>query len=425
MQPSDQPRVSTPIDANSSFFLNAGDDYPAESELHSQSNHEPSKASSPLNDSAKMILGQSELMQRLQKIALKLSKKDLSVLIQGESGTGKEVLARFIHAHSDRRHKTFHAINCAAIPESMLESLLFGYEKGVFTGAHKMHIGKFEQAHKSTLLLDEVSEMPLELQTKLLRVLQEKEIERLGSHQSQSIDVKILASCNKSLLQCVKEGKFREDLYFRLSVFPVVIPPLRERKEDLDRFVDLFLRQYGTKRSGMTLAAFEKLKMYHWPGNIRELENVIQRALLLADDGIIDTPQICFDQINQFEINTEIHNSQGGLSFEDTLLATDQFSSQREDAYFDDTEQNVSDVERELSELDELINSSHDISQNLLVAERELIANALRKTASKKDAAEQLGISPRTLRYKLAKFKEEGIPLEIKRNLAKGVHHVQ
>ena len=218
--------------------------------------------------------------------ATKVAKADIAVMVSGESGTGKEVMARFIHAQSHRAEQRFVAINCAAIPENMLEAMLFGHERGAFTGAGERRIGKFEQAHNGTLLLDEITEMPTSLQSKILRVLQERELERLGGNKIQKVDVRVIATSNRDLDEALEQGLLREDLYYRLSVFPILIPPLRDRLEDLLDLAETFLAKYG---QGETLSACAKTAIcnHRWPGNVRELENAIQRGLVLANDGIV------------------------------------------------------------------------------------------------------------------------------------------
>ncbi len=226
-------------------------------------------------------------MKKIVELAKKIAKTDVTVLLIGESGTGKEVIARFIHAHSNRARGNFVAVNCAAIPNNLLESEMFGYEKGAFSGAIRSHPGKFEQANHGTLLLDEISEMPLELQAKLLRVIQEKTIDRIGATKTTEVDVRIICTTNRDIETEVKEGKFREDLYYRINVFPIKIPPLRERKEEIPRlsrfFLDRFSRQFNKNIIGFTESALEMLKNYPWPGNVRELQNVIERAVVLAE----------------------------------------------------------------------------------------------------------------------------------------------
>ncbi len=229
--------------------------------------------------------------QRLLSIAAKVAVSDASVLISGESGTGKEVLARYIHDHSLRAQHPFIAINCAAIPEQMLEATLFGYEKGAFTGAYKAMPGKFEQAQGGTILLDEITEMPLDLQAKLLRVLQEREVDRLGGLQSIPLDIRVISTSNRSLDEAIKQRRFREDLFFRLNVFPLKWPPLRDRRDDilpLARYLITKHCQDKTCQPVFSEEAEEALLTYDWPGNARELDNAIQRALVLQPEGVIE-----------------------------------------------------------------------------------------------------------------------------------------
>lgn len=223
--------------------------------------------------------------QALLALALKVANSDATVLVSGESGTGKEVLARFIHDHSARADKPYVAINCAAIPEQMLEATLFGYEKGAFTGAYKSMPGKFEQAQSGTILLDEISEMGLPLQAKLLRVLQEKEVERIGSHKTIELDVRLIATTNRDMKKEIRQGRFREDLYYRLNVFPLHWIPLRERRKDIIPVAEYLIRRHHQTDKGtmpaLSKEAKKQLYAYDWPGNAREMENVIQRALIL------------------------------------------------------------------------------------------------------------------------------------------------
>jgi two-component system response regulator FlrC len=215
-----------------------------------------------------------------------------TVLLTGESGVGKDVFARQIHLQSPRANKPYVAINCAAIPETLLESTLFGYERGAFTGANKTQEGKFEAANGGTLSLDEIGDLPIELQAKLLRVIQDRMVERLGSNKSLEVDVRIVAATNRDLASQVASGKFREDLYYRLAVFPIAIPPLRERMDDVVPLAELFLERYGQTmgRVGLTLseAAKSAMSSHAWPGNVRELENAVQRALLMADGTTVE-----------------------------------------------------------------------------------------------------------------------------------------
>ena len=236
-----------------------------------------------------------------KKIARRVSNTSVSVFIRGESGTGKEVLARYIHSNSPRADHPFIAINCAAIPENMLEAVLFGYEKGAYTGAHQAKAGKFEEAQKGTLLLDEISEMDLALQAKLLRVLQEKQVERLGGKKIIELDVRIIATSNKNLKEEVKKGKFREDLYYRLNVFPITLSPLRERKEDVLPLSYMFINKHSPNNSlELSEQARDKLVNHCWPGNVRELENIIQRAIVLCSGHIIKEELLELDEFDQF-----------------------------------------------------------------------------------------------------------------------------
>ena len=308
--------------------------------------------------------------RKVFQLAKKVAQTDSSVMIMGESGTGKEVLARFIHRNSPRSGNPFIAINCAAIPENMLEATLFGHEKGAFTGAYQSCAGKFEQANGGTLLLDEISEMDINLQAKLLRVLQEKEVERIGGKRTISLDVRVLATTNRNLKVQVASGKFREDLYYRLCVFPLMWKPLRERKGDI---IPLALRLISMKQGQSTVSldpsAELALTQHSWPGNIRELDNVIQRALILCS-----------------------HDRITG-----------------DDIFIPDAAMNISaDLDIELEP-----ETGSVLGEDLKKREFELIIDTLRTVGgSKKQTAEKLGISPRTLRYKLARMREYGIDVE-------------
>lgn len=314
------------------------------------------------------VVAEDVRSQEMLALARRVALTDASVMISGESGVGKEVFARLIHENSPRHEQAFVAINCAAIPESMLESILFGYEKGAFTGAHTARAGKFEQANGGTLLLDEISEMDLQLQAKLLRVLQEREVERLGGKKAIALDVRILATTNRDLAAEVQAGRFREDLFYRLNVFPLQLPPLRERPGDIIPLCQSFIRQLAPGE-GISLDAFaEKLLLsYSWPGNVRELHNVVQRALILKTGETLD---------------------ESALLFEGAGAATSPLS--------------MPILEREPG--------AAALAEDLKSREYELIMETLTaENGSRKQAAARLGISPRTLRYKLAKFREQGI----------------
>ena len=304
-----------------------------------------------------------------------------TVLLTGESGVGKDVFAKQIHQLSGRNSKPYVAINCAAIPDNLLESTLFGYEKGAFTGATKAQPGKFEQANGGTLFLDEIGEMPLELQAKLLRVLQDQVVERLGSMRSVHCDVRIVAATNQDLQQRVKDGKFREDLYFRLAVFPIRIPPLRERQQDILPLAEHFLVRYGRTmgRQGLKLSAQSNhaLQSYPWPGNVRELENAMQRALLLSDGDLIEPNDI------------ELHGSEPAPTYSgpSAQLAANGTPL----AYSSDTESTTSGA------------------QDMDSIEREHILKVLKQVGgNRKEAVNILGLSERALRYKLKAYKEAG-----------------
>jgi len=245
------------------------------------------------------IIGQSKAMQEVYKLIGQVAESDLTVLIRGESGTGKELVARAIYQHSKRKGRPFLAINCAAIPETLLESELFGYEKGAFTGAGKRRIGKFEQCDRGTILLDEIGDMSLATQAKILRVLQEGEFERIGGNETVKVDVRVLTSTNRKLEDLIKQGKFREDLYYRLKIMTIMLPPLRGRKEDIKELTDYFFQLYkhhaSTRVSHIDASVHEKLVCYHWPGNVRELANAINRSIILCKGEILTAEDIVFD----------------------------------------------------------------------------------------------------------------------------------
>ncbi|MHB1176034.1 MAG: sigma-54-dependent transcriptional regulator [Sulfuriferula sp.] len=239
------------------------------------------------------FIGESPSMQRVYEQIRLVAPNKTTALITGETGTGKELVARAIHRASPRRDKLFVPINCAAIPADMLESELFGYEKGAFTGAHKERIGKFELAHGGTIFLDELAEMPIALQAKLLRVLQENVIERLGSNRNIPIDIRIIAATNRDPLAAIAENKLREDLYYRVNVFSLELPPLRDRQEDIPALIQYFVAELSKDRASIpkiSAEALSSLQRYTWPGNVRELRNVIERAIVLSGGKQLDTP---------------------------------------------------------------------------------------------------------------------------------------
>ena len=310
--------------------------------------------------------------KQLAQLARKVAGFEATVLITGESGTGKEILVRYIHQNSDRKDKPFVAINCAAIPENMLEAILFGYQKGAFTGAYKSCPGKFEQAQDGILLLDEISEMSLSLQAKLLRILQEKEVERLGDQKMIPLNVRVIATSNRKMSVEVKEGRFREDLYYRLNVFRINMPPLRERTDDIIPIAEYLLMVYAKENQCLcpkiSDEAIKKLESHNWPGNVRELDNILQRALIMHSNSIITPNDLLFESLHE----------------ESTTLT----------------------ICEELPMPESL---GRELAGDLKIQEREMILDALEKTVgSRKSAAEKLGISPRTLRYKLARLREQG-----------------
>lgn len=316
---------------------------------------------------------------QLLELAARVARSDSTVLISGESGTGKEVLARYIHQHSHRASQPFIAINCAAIPDNMLEATLFGHEKGSFTGAIAAQAGKFEQADGGTILLDEISEMPLGLQAKLLRVLQEREVERVGARKPILLDIRVVATTNRDLAGEVAAGRFREDLYYRLSVFPLAWRPLRERTADILPLAERLLAKHVNKmkHAAATLSPQAKacLVGYPWPGNVRELDNAIQRALILQQGGVIEPQDFCLSgpvacaPLSALAQAPEVEAPQG--------------------------------------------ESAGALGDDLRRREFQMIIDTLRaERGRRKEAAERLGISPRTLRYKLAQMRDAGMDVE-------------
>ncbi|MDD2272067.1 MAG: sigma-54 dependent transcriptional regulator [Desulfuromonadaceae bacterium] len=297
------------------------------------------------------ILFAGVAMQEVRRLAREVAATEATVLIGGESGTGKELLARYIHLASQRRAGPFVAVNCAAIPDTLLESELFGHERGAFTGASAARQGKFEIASGGTIMLDEIGEMPLSMQVKLLRVLQEKNFQRVGGNKEMRADVRVLAATNRDLAKEVSLGNFREDLYYRLNVFPIKLPPLRDRRDAVDALVSFFIRLHartmGKKLSGIAASALKALRHYSWPGNVRELQNITERAVILARS-----------EVTMAELPESISSLQDGVLREDGGI--------------------------------------------LKEAERDAIAAALKATAgNRRLAAERLGISRRTLQYRL------------------------
>lgn len=324
--------------------------------------------------------------QQLKAMAQKVSESDASVMITGQSGTGKEVLARYIHNQSPRAKQPFVAINCAAIPESMLEATLFGYEKGAFTGAAKAMPGKFEQAQKGTIFLDEIGEMKPDLQAKLLRVLQEKEVERIGSTKTIDLDVRVLSASNIDMKKAISNGDFRDDLFYRLNVFPLNLPALHERPRDIAAIAErLIQRHCGSNRIQPVISAqaMKRLVHYSWPGNIRELDNVIQRALVLMSGDTIQEQNILLDEgVNIVDLDKPLERVPDTQANTPDNFETENLGSEEE---------------------------SEGLPTDLKARETQLIIDTLKNNAGhRQKTAEALNISPRTLRYKLAKLKDQG-----------------
>ncbi|MBN2365709.1 MAG: sigma-54-dependent Fis family transcriptional regulator [Calditrichaeota bacterium] len=316
------------------------------------------------------IIGVSGKMQEIFKKILKVAVTDATVLIRGDSGTGKELIARAVHFQSARSSQPLIEINCASIPETLLESELFGHEKGAFTGAYKSKKGKFELAHRGSIFLDEIGELPLGVQAKLLRVLQDRSFTRVGGIENIEVNVRLIAASNKNLENAMEKGLFREDLYYRLNVIPIFIPPLRERPEDIGPLTDYFLKKYAAKNnkeiSGITPEAMDILLQYHWPGNIRELENSLENAIVMTESSIINKTDL-----------------PGYLQSQDSEKSAGSFR------------------------LSEVLKANENIPfrEQLQMCEREIIRRALKDSeGNKTHAARKLGFSLRTLRNKLQRF---------------------
>ncbi len=330
---------------------------------------------------------------KLLALADKVAKTDANVMVLGPSGSGKEVMSRYIHNASLRKEGPFVAINCAAIPDNMLEATLFGYEKGAFTGAVQACPGKFEQAQGGTILLDEISEMDLNLQAKLLRVLQEREVERLGGRKAIKLDVRVLATSNRDLKQYVQQGHFREDLYYRLNVFPISWPALKDRAGDIEplakHLVERHCQKLGMPVPKLSTSAVNKLLQYPWPGNVRELDNVIQRALILCDSGQISDDHILLEGVDWQDASSLQHVVETGH------IAKPQVAPVADE---DDWPLNLA--------------GASGLGSELRDQEYAIILETLVQChGRRKEMAEKLGISPRTLRYKLAKMRDAGIDI--------------
>ena len=385
--------IKKPIDFDSFLFLveralafkgHTGSMVPLEGE--------PKPVKGRVTETSKEIVTQNQEMLNLLDVAQNIAKSKATVLIQSESGTGKELLAHYIHDHSERAGKPFVAVNCAALPDTLLESELFGYKKGAFTGANQDHRGKFEQAHTGTILLDEISEMALPLQAKLLRVLQEHEIDKVGGKEPIQVDVRVVATTNRGMLEMVESGKFREDLYFRLNVIPLALPALRERMDDLPVLVEHFLDKHSrlNKRERPTVSpeTMAILRDYRWRGNVRELENVVERALLLCDGKEIKPHNLLMhSQMGKQSINQDLARA---TTSQPTSKGAEEISESKDSAL------------------------GIEVGMSMKEAEKKLIFETLRETGGNRTkAAKILGISIRTLRNKLNEYRAEGEDIEV------------
>jgi DNA-binding NtrC family response regulator len=345
------------------------------------------------DDEDGVLVGRSPAMTRLRQIIERVAPTDATVLITGESGTGKEMVAREFYRRSPRRSQPFIKVNCAAISENLIESEFFGHERGAFTGATERREGRFELAHQGTLLLDEVSEIPANLQAKLLRVLQEREFERVGGSRTIKVNVRIIATSNRDLMRHVEQGEFRQDLYYRLNVFPVHVPALRERPEDIlvlgDHFLRRFARKHGIKVTGFSDSARNALLGYRWPGNVRELQNTVERAVILSETGR--------------PVTAAALGLPGDFAAADPLLAPEVPVEAEAVAapapVAPPAGTPVTDAQGQVLRLDEL--------------EKQAIRAALRQTGGNRtQAAAELGISIRTLRNKLQEYRLAGDPVD-------------
>jgi len=344
-----------------------------------------------------VLVGRSPAMIRLRKLIDRVAPTDATVLVTGESGTGKEMVAREFYRRSPRRAQPYIKVNCAAISENLIESEFFGHERGAFTGATDRREGRFELAHQGTLLLDEVSEIPAALQAKLLRVLQEREFERVGGNRTIKVNVRIIATSNRDLISYVEKGDFRQDLYYRLNVFPVHVPPLRERGEDIlvlaEHFLHRFARKHGVKVTGLADSARAMIMAYRWPGNVRELQNTIERAVILSESG---RPVLA-----------------ATLGLPDDLVLPDTLQLP---VAGDDAPPEVAEAPPGAESPAHTSNSltNEQGVKSLAEIEKQAIHAALQQTAGNRtQAAAVLGISIRTLRNKLQEYREAGSPVDV------------
>lgn len=350
------------------------------------------------------------LLALTQKVAL----ADVTALIEGPTGAGKEILARVLHESSVRAKGPFVGLNCAALPEQLIDDMLFGHERGAFTGAHKDMRGLFEQAHGGTLFLDEIGEMPMHLQAKLLRVLQERQITRLGSEQLVQVDVRVIAATNKDLRAAMQAREFREDLYFRISTFKLNVPPLRQRPGDVLPLVASMLIRHGGEQRHFTISeqAQKLLLAYAWPGNVRELDNVVQRAVVLCQNDCIEPQHLMFDDMSALQGADGLHESSEQANLEGSaqhgVHAHPSTAYPTHPAELDT--HSVSDPQEPVHGFSHVADQIRSLPADSLHAavksnELQLIMAAIQSTDSRIEAARKLGISPRTLRYKLAKLK--------------------
>jgi len=347
-------------------------------------------------------------MADVLRLAERVAPADASILITGESGTGKEVMARHIHGKSKRADKPFISVNCAAIPENLLESELFGHEKGAFTGAVARRVGKFEEANGGTLLLDEISELDPRLQAKLLRAIQEKEIERVGGNKPVKVDIRLISTTNRDMDEAVRDGDFREDLYFRLNVVNVDLPPLRDRPRDIDLLTDHFLKKYaeanGVPTPTISEEAMGELRAHTWPGNVRELENAIHRAVLLAADGVVRPDSVQVKTPHPTPASR--HPAAPGASSDTAAAGRPTSPSNAETGAASQADPDPAHEAASGSDAD----VAHLVGRTVADVERDLILNTLEHClGNRTHAANILGISIRTLRNKLKAYSQEGV----------------
>jgi two-component system response regulator FlrC len=347
--------------------------------------------------------------QHLLALAQRVAQANVTALIEGPTGAGKEILARVLHESSKRARGPFVGLNCAALPEQLIDDMLFGHEKGAFTGAHKDARGLFEQANGGTIFLDEIGEMPMHLQSKLLRVLQERQLTRLGSEHSVAVDVRVIAATNKDLRLAIVEREFREDLYFRISTFKLRVPALRDRPGDILPLVAQLLTRHANEVSfTVSAAAQAQLLTYPWPGNVRELENVVQRAVVLCPDGHIDVMHLMFDdaplRAEHLGMSSDFRSETAKFETPaQTFTTAPAVPSTPVMHSMPTTPLQVAPAPMEVVE----INTSSNLQEAVKTSEQQMILAAIQATDSRMEAAAKLGISPRTLRYKLAKLKAE------------------